>query len=199
MPNSFIIRKMGVLQIFIIFISQHYHYHYHLHSLFSLHTHLCAFASLLDTSCNTSHRTSGLTKLCVLFNYEVLYFLVEYACGWIQWVVLWSVVVLLVSKFQSSRLLVFSEDLFFLYLLSPFIFNAGYAFSLFLCVCVCVKCKQLLRIGLYLNLGSSGVEFGKRGFLYFGTIFCGLDLGSLIGISFSNFYIGEIKQYPMLS
>ena len=30
MPNSFIIRKMGVLQ---IFISLHYHYHYHLHSL----------------------------------------------------------------------------------------------------------------------------------------------------------------------
>ncbi|KAK4539126.1 hypothetical protein RGQ29_031964 [Quercus rubra] len=37
----------------------------------------------------------------------------------------WSVVVLLVSKFQSSRLLVFCEDVFFLYLLSPFIFNAG--------------------------------------------------------------------------
>ena len=135
MPNSFTIRKMGVLQIFIIFISQHYHYHYHLHSLFSLHTHLCAFASLLDTSCNTSYRTSGLTKLYVLFNYGVLYFLVEYACGWIWGVVLWSVVVLLVSEFQSSRLLVFSEDLFFLYLLSPFIFNAGYAFSLFPCVC----------------------------------------------------------------
>ncbi|KAL4637149.1 hypothetical protein ACB092_03G059600 [Castanea dentata] len=97
--------------------------------MFSLHTHLCAFASLLDTSCNTSHRTCGLTKLYVLFNYGVLYLLVEYACGWIWVVVLWSVVVLLVSKFQTSRLLVFCEDLFFLYLLSPFIFNAGCLFS----------------------------------------------------------------------
>ena len=40
---------------------------------------------------------------------------------------------LLISKFQSSRLLVFSEDLFFLYLLPPIIFNAGYVLSLSLC------------------------------------------------------------------
>ncbi|XP_065622700.1 sodium/hydrogen exchanger 1 [Quercus suber] len=37
-----------------------------------------------------------------------------------------GVVVLLISKFQSSRILVFSEDLFFLYLLPPIIFNAGF-------------------------------------------------------------------------
>ncbi|KAH7543122.1 hypothetical protein FEM48_Zijuj02G0149700 [Ziziphus jujuba var. spinosa] len=36
-----------------------------------------------------------------------------------------GLVVLLLSKFQSSRLLLFDEDLFFLYLLPPIIFNAG--------------------------------------------------------------------------
>ncbi|XP_027114544.1 sodium/hydrogen exchanger 1 [Coffea arabica] len=35
-------------------------------------------------------------------------------------------VVLLVSKGQSSRVLVFNEDLFFIYLLPPIIFNAGF-------------------------------------------------------------------------
>ncbi|CAL5330296.1 unnamed protein product [Camellia sinensis] len=37
-----------------------------------------------------------------------------------------GLVVLLITKGQSSRLLVFSEDLFFIYLLPPIIFNAGF-------------------------------------------------------------------------
>nr|XP_027189307.1 sodium/hydrogen exchanger 1-like isoform X3 [Cicer arietinum] len=37
-----------------------------------------------------------------------------------------GVVVLLVTKFRSTKILIFSEDLFFLYLLPPIIFNAGF-------------------------------------------------------------------------
>jgi hypothetical protein len=36
-----------------------------------------------------------------------------------------GVVILLTTKGKSSHILVFSEDLFFIYLLPPIIFNAG--------------------------------------------------------------------------
>lgn len=50
---------------------------------------------------------------------------------WLVFICVWQglctgVVILLTSKGKSSHLLVFSEDLFFIYLLPPIIFNAGY-------------------------------------------------------------------------
>ncbi|KAA8545069.1 hypothetical protein F0562_019832 [Nyssa sinensis] len=70
-------------------------------------------------------------------------------------------VVLLLSKGQSSRLLVFSEDLFFIYLLPPIIFNAGFQ----------VKKKQFFK-----NF-STILLFGV-----FGTIisFCLISLGAFL-------------------
>ncbi|CAN0855954.1 Sodium/hydrogen exchanger 2 [Linum grandiflorum] len=53
-----------------------------------------------------------------------------------------GVVILLVSKGKSSRLLVFSEELFFIYLLPPIIFNAGFQ----------VKKKQFFRNFLTITL-----------------------------------------------
>ncbi|GLT38329.1 hypothetical protein SLA2020_125850 [Shorea laevis] len=68
-------------------------------------------------------------------------------------------VVLLVSKGNSSRILVFSEDLFFLYLLPPIIFNAGFQ----------VKKKQFFKNFTIILL------FG-----IFGTVisFCLISLGA---------------------
>ena len=87
----------------------------------------------------------------------------------------WRVVVLLVSKFQTSRLLVFSEDLFFLYLLSPFIFNAGYApsLSLYVCVWIVSSCSELD----YIWIGFLVVWNLEKGFLYFGTVFLWIGFG----------------------
>ncbi|XWS58240.1 hypothetical protein CRYUN_Cryun08bG0017300 [Craigia yunnanensis] len=70
-------------------------------------------------------------------------------------------VVLLVSKGSSSRILVFSEDLFFLYLLPPIIFNAGFQ----------VKKKQFFEnLAIILMFGI------------FGTLisFCLISLGAFL-------------------
>ncbi|KAK8952459.1 Sodium/hydrogen exchanger 2 [Platanthera zijinensis] len=82
-----------------------------------------------------------------------------------------GVVILLTTKGKSSRILVFSEDLFFIYLLPPIIFNAGFQ----------VKKKQFFRNFMTITL------FGALGTLISFTIislgaiglFKRLNLGSL--------------------
>ncbi|CAA7037554.1 unnamed protein product [Microthlaspi erraticum] len=68
-----------------------------------------------------------------------------------------GVVILLISNGKSSHLLVFSEDLFFIYLLPPIIFNAGFQ----------VKKKQFSRNFVTIML------FGAAG-----TVFKHLDIGT---------------------
>ncbi|KAH8507442.1 hypothetical protein H0E87_009832 [Populus deltoides] len=71
-----------------------------------------------------------------------------------------GVVILLISGGKSSHLLVFSEDLFFIYLLPPIIFNAGFQ----------VKKKQFFRNFMTIML------FGAVGAMQF---FKKLDIGPL--------------------
>lgn len=57
--------------------------------------------------------------------------------------------ILMASSGKHSRVLLFSEDLFFIYLLPPIIFNAGYA------CCVCM-------VPLFLNLKLGNKEDGDK-------------------------------------
>ncbi|KAL3626150.1 Sodium/hydrogen exchanger 2 [Castilleja foliolosa] len=94
-----------------------------------------------------------------------------------------GVIILLISKGKSSHLLVFSEDLFFIYLLPPIIFNAGKMFQ--------VKKKQFFRNFMTIML------FGAVGTL---ISFIIISLGAIaifrkmdIGLSFGDYLaIGAI-------
>ncbi|XP_027107528.1 sodium/hydrogen exchanger 1-like isoform X1 [Coffea arabica] len=86
-----------------------------------------------------------------------------------------GVVILLLSKGRSSHLLVFSEDLFFIYLLPPIIFNAGFQ----------VKKKQFFRNFITIML------FGAVGTLVSWAI---ISLGAIQIFSrmdFGDFDIGD--------
>ncbi|KAL3505791.1 hypothetical protein ACH5RR_031173 [Cinchona calisaya] len=83
-----------------------------------------------------------------------------------------GVVILLVSEGTSSRLLVFSEDLFFIYLLPPIIFNAGFQ----------VKKKQFFRNFMTIML------FGAVGTL---ISFAIISLGAIS--IFSNMNLEPLK------
>ncbi|KAI4301834.1 hypothetical protein L6164_035074 [Bauhinia variegata] len=87
-----------------------------------------------------------------------------------------GLVVLLVTKFNSSRLLAFSEDLFFLYLLPPIIFNAGFQ----------VKKKQFFKNFTTILL------FG-----IFGTVisFCLISFGAFVLIRTIGITNLTIKDY----
>ncbi|XP_057959434.1 sodium/hydrogen exchanger 1-like [Malania oleifera] len=87
-----------------------------------------------------------------------------------------GVVILLTTGGKSSRLLVFSEDLFFIYLLPPIIFNAGFQ----------VKKKQFFRNFMTIIL------FGAIGTL----ISCGIiSLGAIHFFSKMNIGSLEIGDY----
>ncbi|KAL6548453.1 monovalent cation:H+ antiporter, CPA1 (nhx1) [Orobanche gracilis] len=94
-----------------------------------------------------------------------------------------GVVILLISKGKSSRLLVFSEDLFFIYLLPPIIFNAGFQ----------VKKKHFFRNFMTIMLfGAVGtmisfiiISLGANAF------FRKMDIGLAIGD-----YLGKSLHHP---
>ncbi|KAI5326498.1 hypothetical protein L3X38_035572 [Prunus dulcis] len=80
--------------------------------------------------------TSTVTAICVFFTLLCACIIIGHLLEENRWAnesitalllgLVAGLVVLLVTKFQSSRILIFSEDLFFLYLLPPIIFNAGF-------------------------------------------------------------------------
>nr|AAQ72785.1 Na+/H+ antiporter [Oxybasis glauca] len=82
-----------------------------------------------------------------------------------------GVVILLISGGKSSHLLVFSEDLFFIYLLPPIIFNAGFQ----------VKKKQFFRNFITIILFGAVGTLVSFTIISFGalSIFKKLDIGSL--------------------
>ncbi|KAM7274380.1 hypothetical protein ACFE04_029044 [Oxalis oulophora] len=90
---------------------------------------------------------------------------------WLYLGVCTGVVILLVSGGKSSHLLVFSEDLFFIYLLPPIIFNAGFQ----------VKKKQFFRNFITIVLfGAVGTLISCTVITLGATqIFEKLDIGSL--------------------
>uniref|UniRef100_A0A2P2L0H8 Sodium/hydrogen exchanger n=1 Tax=Rhizophora mucronata TaxID=61149 RepID=A0A2P2L0H8_RHIMU len=104
-----------------------------------------------------------------------------------------GVVILLISGGRSSRLLVFSEDLFFIYLLPPIIFNAGFQ----------VKKKQFFRnfitIMLYGAVGTliccCVISVGAT--LAFKKMDIGsLDVGDYLGIFVtSTFFVVSILSF----
>ncbi|KAL2325468.1 hypothetical protein Fmac_024526 [Flemingia macrophylla] len=86
---------------------------------------------------STSHiTTSTVVALCVFFTLICACIIIGHLLEENRWAnesivalllgMCAGTVVLLVTKFNSNRILIFSEDLFFLYLLPPIIFNAGF-------------------------------------------------------------------------
>ncbi|PRQ42107.1 putative cation/H+ exchanger, cation/H+ exchanger, CPA1 family [Rosa chinensis] len=87
-----------------------------------------------------------------------------------------GLVVLLVTQFESSQILIFNEDLFFLYLLPPIIFNAGFQ----------VKKKQFFKnFTTILLFGIVGTVIS----------FCLISLGASLVFSRFGFTTLTIRDY----
>lgn len=67
------------------------------------------------------------------FSFYFIIFFYSWFCALMMWVwwqgVCAGVIILLTTGGKSSHLFVFSEDLFFIYVLPPIIFNAGWVYS----------------------------------------------------------------------
>ncbi|KAI4364591.1 hypothetical protein MLD38_020663 [Melastoma candidum] len=98
-----------------------------------------------------------------------------------------GIIILLVSGMKSSHLLVFSEDLFFIYLLPPIIFNAGFqvkkkqffrnfsTIMLFGAVGTLISCA-VISLGVILFFKKIGIDSLDIGdFLAIGAIFAATD------------------------
>ncbi|KAJ4822925.1 Sodium/hydrogen exchanger 2 [Turnera subulata] len=94
-------------------------------------------ASQLKVS-STSLSTSTIIALCVFFTLLCACIIIGHLLEENRWAnesitalllgLAAGVVILLITEGKNSQLLVFDETLFFLYLLPPIIFNAGYLF-----------------------------------------------------------------------
>jgi len=111
-----------------------------------------------------------------------------------------GVVILLISRGKNSHLLVFSEDLFFIYLLPPIIFNAGFQ----------VKKKQFFRnfvtimafgaIGTVVSctiISLGAIQFFKK--LDIGTFDLGDFLGNVLRSFFYRFFVLEDLIFFLLT
>ncbi|KAI5398467.1 hypothetical protein KIW84_064019 [Lathyrus oleraceus] len=140
--------------------------------------------SPLDSSTSFLN-TSTIVALCVFFALLCACIIVGHLLEENQWAnesitalllgLCSGVVVLLVTKFHSTKILIFNEDLFFLYLLPPIIFNAGFQ----------VKKKQFFK-----NF-TSILLFGVLGTV---ISFCLISLGAFLlfnGIGITNLGIKD--------
>ncbi|KAK8639112.1 hypothetical protein V6N13_137507 [Hibiscus sabdariffa] len=97
-----------------------------------------------------------------------------------------GVIILLTSGGKSSRLLVFSEDLFFIYLLPPIIFNAGFS----------VKKKQFFRNFITIMLFGAVAKGQHKGSAWFVDVLLNiLEINLVVVIPYLILQTGVIKFF----
>ncbi|KAK6130478.1 hypothetical protein DH2020_035771 [Rehmannia glutinosa] len=85
-----------------------------------------------------------------------------------------GVVILLISKGKSSHLMVFSEDLFFIYLLPPIIFNAGSGLLCFISAKYCIMVISDFS-SQSMNQVPGAIAFFQKMDIAIGAIFAATD------------------------